>query len=184
MGAEAHGPGLTECKEDSFKQRRNRNSVRKTKLRLRQAGFWVGGGNRQVKSVTGRCVTCKRLTGSLGMQQMGQLPAVRVEHSAPFTHFGIDCFGPFHLNGRCTKLLRYGLRFTCMYSRAVHLEVLDNMSTDSFINALRCFLCIRREVHSMYCDNGTNFVRVNNEFVKLLTHRLIPHSSATSQNIT
>ena len=43
------------------------------------------------------------------------------------------------------------------------------MSTDSFINALRCFLCIRREVHSIYCDNGTNLVRVNNEFVKLLS---------------
>ena len=56
-----------------------------------------------------------------------------------------------------------------MYSRAVHLEVLDNMSTDSFINALRCFLCILKEVHSIYCDNSTNLVRVNNEFVKLLS---------------
>ena len=56
--------------------------------------------------------------------------------------------------------------FTCLASRAVHLELVEDLSTDSFINALRCLIAIRGPVKLIQSDCGTNFVGAANEFVK------------------
>ncbi|XP_067949851.1 uncharacterized protein [Watersipora subatra] len=97
---------------------------------------------------------------------MGDLPQTRVEPSPPFTHVGVDCFGPYTVKDRRTELKRWGLLITCMYSRAVHIEILEAMSADSFINAIRRCICIRGGIKTIYCDNGTNFVGADNELAK------------------
>lgn len=58
---------------------------------------------------------------------------------------------------------RYGLLLTCLCSRAIHIEMLEDMSTDAFINSLRCFIAIRGTVRQIRCDQGTNFVGAKNE---------------------
>lgn len=103
------------------------------------------------------------------VQLMGELPQDRVQPSPPFTHVGIDCFGPFTVKDRRTEVKRWGLIITCMYSRAIHIETLDSMTSDAFINALRCFVCIRGSVTTIYCDNGTNFVGADNELYRELS---------------
>jgi len=45
-----------------------------------------------------------------------------------------------------------------MASRAIHLEILDDMTTDAFINALRCLIAIRGPIRQLRSDRGTNFV--------------------------
>lgn len=95
---------------------------------------------------------------------MGILPQERVDPAPPFTHMGIDCFGHFLVNDRRTEAKRWGLVFSCMYSRAVDIELLESMTTDAFINALRSFICIRGSVRTIFCDNGSNFIGANNEF--------------------
>lgn len=66
------------------------------------------------------------------------------------------------------ELKRYGLLFTCMCSQAVHLEVLDDLSSNAFINALWCLITIRGNVRQLYSDQGTNFVGAKNEFAELM----------------
>ena len=90
---------------------------------------------------------------------MSDLPEPRIEpYHAPFTTVGIDCFGPFMIKRARSEIKRYGCVFTCFATRAIHLEMLDDLSSDSFLNAFRRF-CARRGVpEKVYSDNATNFV--------------------------
>ncbi len=99
---------------------------------------------------------------------MAELPKERVEASAPFTHCATDVFGPFIINRAHKEYKRYGLILTCLYPRAVHMEMLEDLSTDTFINALRCFISLRGAVRQLHCNHGTNFVRAKNEFREAL----------------
>ena len=99
---------------------------------------------------------------------MSELPKERVEVSPPFTYTGMDCFGPFIIKRGRKEHKRYGLLLTCLSSRAVHIEMLEDLSTDSFINALRCFISLRGAVCQLHCDHGTNFVGARNEFREAL----------------
>jgi len=94
---------------------------------------------------------------------MSDLPTERVKHSPPFTYCGMDVFGPFLTKQARKENKRYGLLFTCFYSRAVHVEMLEDLTLDAFINGLRCFIALRGSVRQIKCDQGTNFVGVKNE---------------------
>lgn len=99
---------------------------------------------------------------------MADLPTDRVEPSPPFSYCGMDYFGPFITKQGRKEHKRYGLLFTSLSSRAIHIEMLVDMTTDSFINALRCFIAIRGTVRQIRSDQGTNFVGAKNEFDKAL----------------
>ena len=99
---------------------------------------------------------------------MGNLPEDRMETSPPFTYTGIDCFGPIHDKDGRKDIKRYGLLLTCLCSRAIHIEMLDDMTTDAFINALRALIAIRGNVCQLRSDQGTNFIGARREFAELM----------------
>ncbi|KAK7933319.1 hypothetical protein WMY93_004215 [Mugilogobius chulae] len=139
-----------------------------TMMELRANGFWVIGGSKEVAKLISKCVQCRKLRRPTEEQRMSELPKERVEISEPFMHCGMDCFGPFITKQGRKEHKRYGLVFTCFASRAVHIEMLEDMSTDTFINALRCFISLRGAVSKLYCDQGTNFVGAKNELKEAL----------------
>ena len=94
---------------------------------------------------------------------MADLPPERTDQSPPFTYIGVDYFGPFEVKEGRRYVKRYGVIFTCLYSRAVHVELCDDLSSDAFINCLRTFISLRGAVRAIYCDHGTNLVGGNNE---------------------
>lgn len=134
-----------------------------TMAAVRSAGFWVVGLSTTASSIIHNCTTCRRLRRPMETQKMADLPADRVEVAAPFTHSGCDVFGPFQVRDGRKHCKRYGLLFTCLASRAVHIEVLEDLSTDCFIQSLRCFTALRGNLSTLRCDNGTNFVGAHNE---------------------
>lgn len=87
---------------------------------------------------------------------------------APFTDVGVDYFGPIDVKRSRSHLKRYGVLFTCLTSRAVHLEVAYTLDADSYINAVRRFVYRRGPVSSIRSDNGTNFVGANRELKESL----------------
>ena len=99
---------------------------------------------------------------------MAALPKDRLEPAAPFTYSGVDYFGPFVIKEKRTELKRYGALFTCMVTRAVHIEVAHSLETDSFINAVRRFVCRRGPVRQLRSDRGTNFVGAKRELKEAL----------------
>ena len=128
-------------------------------MTLLRKTYWIIGGNSTCRKLLRNCVTCRKVNGRPGVQLMSELPVTRIDGDVPpFTHTGLDCFGPFAVSLGRKSYKRYGVIFTCMSSRAVHIEVASNLSTDSFINSLRRFICRRGNVRTITCDNGTNFV--------------------------
>ena len=121
--------------------------------------YWIQGLRGLVRRVLRDCRRCRRLYSKPEKQRMGELPDVRLaKDKPPFHNVGVDCFGPFTTKLGRRQQKRYGCIFTCMTCRAVHLEVLDSMDTDSFINALVRFTSRRGNPGTISCDNGTNFV--------------------------
>ena len=107
---------------------------------IRQAGYWLVNGNQVVSNELNSCVTCKRLRGRPLEQQMADLPNDRMEETAPFTYVGFDVFGHWSIQSRKTRgaaatSKRWGLLFTCLNSRAVHIEVLESMDSRQMLLA-------------------------------------------------
>ena len=97
---------------------------------------------------------------------MADLPKSRVEPAPPFTYCRVDVFGPWHVQRERSVAKRYGALFTCFASRAVHIEVAHSLETDSFIQALRRFICRRGPFREIRCDRGKNFIGAEAELKK------------------
>ncbi|XP_073720576.1 uncharacterized protein [Misgurnus anguillicaudatus] len=130
---------------------------------IRSAGLWILGEKRFVTNLLNKCTTCRRLRGNVQQQKMADIPADRLIQTPPFTHVGVDIFGPWNISIRRTRggvleNKRWAVMFTCLVTQAVHIEVVESLSTSSFINALRRFLAIRGPTKLFRSDCGTNFV--------------------------
>ena len=125
---------------------------------IRAAGYWIIGARSAVSSQILQCVMCKRLRGAPQQQKMADLPSDRLQDTAPFTYTAVDAFGPFYVKERRSTIKRWGFLFTCLSSRAIHIETINTLTTDSFINAFRRFVCRRGKVRELRCDRGTNFI--------------------------
>lgn len=122
-----------------------------TESAIRTDGFWVVGAKNLVRSEIRSCVTCRKLQGSFGWQKMADLPVDRHQPAPPFSYVGVDTFGPWITTQRRTRggtvnQKRWAFMFTCLVSRAVHLEAIEELCTSSLINALRGFTALRGQV--------------------------------------
>ncbi|XP_025266782.1 uncharacterized protein LOC112638782 [Camponotus floridanus] len=124
--------------------------------------YWVLRARTQVKQIIHQCVNCVREKAEIPAQLMGDLPQARISTPArAFSHAGVDYAGPIVTrasSGRgITARKGYIVLFICLASRAVHLELASNYSTEAFLDAFSRF-CARRGLPStMYSDNGTTF---------------------------
>ena len=120
--------------------------------------FWIIKGRVAVRRVLRDCFKCRRRNAPTGEQRMANLPLERVTPDRPpFTFVGVDYFGPMLVKQKRSHVKRYGCLFTCLASRAVHIEIAHSLDTDSFIDALRRFIARRGRPEVMRSDNGTNF---------------------------
>ena len=116
--------------------------------------FWILKGGTAVRRVISRCIKCRKPE----QQIMAPLPVARITPAdAPFTSVGVDYFGPIHVKLKRSRVKRYGCIFTCLTMRAIHIEVSQDLSTDSFLLAFSRFVSRRGAPTEIYSDNGTNF---------------------------
>ncbi|XP_011874869.1 PREDICTED: uncharacterized protein LOC105565906, partial [Vollenhovia emeryi] len=98
---------------------------------------------------------------------MGNLPQVRVREAIPFANTGVDFCGPFYIKEKKhrnrIRIKVYVCIFVCMTIKAVHFEVVNDLTSDGFLAALRRFISRRGIPAQVYSDNGTNFVGANNQ---------------------
>nr|XP_049461184.1 uncharacterized protein LOC125906437 isoform X2 [Anopheles coluzzii] len=131
--------------------------------------FWVIDLRAVVRSVISKCQRCKNERARPIAPMMAPLPESRAAvFKKPFTHTGVDYFGPMTVSiGRRVEK-RWGAIFTCMTTRAIHLEIAKDLSTNSFIMCLKNVQHRRGKICHIYSDNGTNFVGANRQITELI----------------
>lgn len=120
---------------------------------------WILRCRVAVRKCKSECMICRKKAARPVPPLMGQLPGSRIESgNAPFHHTGVDYFGPFYVKIRRGTEKRWGVLFTCLTTRAVHLELAESLDTSDFINALVRFMNLRGKPAHIWSDNGTNLV--------------------------
>ncbi|XP_067041082.1 uncharacterized protein [Acropora muricata] len=107
--------------------------------------YWILKASKLSKAVKFKCVTCRKMAHKAEMQLMADLPVLRLApQTPPFRYTACDYFGPFSVKvGRNKRAQHYGVIFTCLNTRAVHLEMAVDLTTMEFIQVLRRFFSIR-----------------------------------------
>lgn len=121
------------------------------------------GGAKTARNVTFACFVCRRVSKQSVSQKMADLPESRCEVRPPFEAVGVDCFGPVDIKEGRRTVKRWAVLFTCLSSRATHIEVLHSMDTSSMMSAMRRMVARRGHVMEVVSDNGTNFTGVARE---------------------
>ena len=128
--------------------------------------FWIIKLLKMVKSIRYNCVICKKLDKRLSEQIMGKLPVERLKPSPAWSCTAIDLFGPFKIKDEVKKRTigkTYGVIFNCLATRAVHVDLAADYSTEKFLMVLRRFVSIRGFPSKLYSDNGPQLVAANEE---------------------
>ncbi len=121
--------------------------------------FWIVDGRAAVRRAAERCQFCKLARAKPIIPKMGELPYYRlVTKKHPFTYTGVDLMGPIEVVVGRHHEKRWVAVFTCMVTRAVHIEVVHALSTDETMMALSRFVDTRGRPSHIYSENGTNFV--------------------------
>lgn len=135
---------------------------------LRQQ-YYVLNARTAVRRVWKDCPTCILSRAKPTPPQMAPLPLCRVtQQKRAFMETGLDYFGPMEVTIGRRREKRYGVLFTCMATRAIHLEIAASLTTDSAIMAIRRFSARRGFPNKIFSDNGTNFRGADKELANAL----------------
>ena len=143
------------------------NGIGETLNAIRET-HWIVKGRATVKKVLRRCVICKRFEGKpIAMPPAPQLPEDRVSTQAPFTMTGVDFAGPLYVQSPRESCKVYICLFTCGSTRAIHLELTEDLTATSFLLAFRRFTSRRRLPSKMMSDNAKTFKATSKEITKI-----------------
>ncbi|XP_071056054.1 uncharacterized protein [Onthophagus taurus] len=127
--------------------------------------FWIVSARKVIYRVLSKCIKCFRAKPRSYAPIMADLPKYRVSALKAFSVVGIDYAGPFLISmRRCRGTISvkgYVCIFVCSATKAIHLELVSDMSTEAFIASLRRFVSRRGRCELIFSDNGTNFVGAN-----------------------
>ena len=146
-------------------------------LSLIRQQYWILQGREQVKRSLRHCIVCKKIEGlPFKTVYNPDLPRMRVDEAPPFSHVGIDFAGPLFGKEKGEVVKTYLCLFTCRSTRAVHLEMIESLSVENFIQAFRRFCARRGLPATIITDNAKTFRSASMEIKKLLrSPRLSEH---------
>ncbi|XP_033212236.1 uncharacterized protein LOC117169837 [Belonocnema kinseyi] len=133
--------------------------------------LWPLNGRNITRQIIHKCVRCFRARRREIDYVMGDLPQERVSRCRPFLNVGVDYFGPFYIKEKRfrnrNKLKVYVALFTCLSTKAVHLELVSDLTTEAFIASLKRFFARRGISQNIHSDDATNYVGANRQLVKV-----------------
>ncbi|XP_062559859.1 uncharacterized protein LOC134224507 [Armigeres subalbatus] len=131
--------------------------------------FWPLRIRNLARSVVHSCVNCFRCKPTVLEQLMGDLPPERVTFSLPFLNTGVDLCGSFYYrkNRKAVSTKCYIAIFICLVTKAIHVELVNDLSTAAFLAALHRFIGRRGKPEAIHCDNARNFRGAARELAEL-----------------
>ena len=137
-------------------ERVSHNGVKETLTEVR-AKFWIVTGRSFVRSIIHHCVLCRRFEGAAyHAPPPPPLPEFRVKEEPPFTFTGVDFAGPLYIHsfGLTASNKVWICLFTCCVTRAIHLDIVTDLSTETFLRCLKRFAARRGMPRKFVSDNG------------------------------
>uniref|UniRef100_A0A5S6Q5G2 Integrase catalytic domain-containing protein n=1 Tax=Trichuris muris TaxID=70415 RepID=A0A5S6Q5G2_TRIMR len=131
--------------------------------------FWILKGRAAVKRVVRDCVICRKVYSAPYQPKMAELPKERITEASPFQRTGVDFAGPLFVRRRRSQAKVYVCLFTCMVTRAIHLELVQGLTTQDFLLAFRRFVARRGRPDYMQSDNFRSFSAADRELDELLS---------------
>ena len=135
--------------------------------------YWIVKGRQAVKKIISRCTVCRRFEGNrYRTPPPADLPAFRLSHQPAFSHVGVDFAGPLYVKSHNTSAMEkvYIALFTCCSSRAIHMELVRDLSTGTFIRCLRRFSSRRGVPECVVSDNAKTFKKTSKILKRIFTH--------------
>ena len=162
---------LTKLFIEQCHKRVHHGGVRETLAELRTR-FWVSKGRQAVKLSIRRCVVCRRYEGTAySVPVTAQLPSFRVEQAPPFSRVGIDFAGPLYVKASGNQMKKvYIALFSCAVTRAIYLDVVENLETPTFLRCFRKFIGRRGVPELVISDNAKTFKAASKELKLLYEH--------------
>lgn len=137
--------------------------------------YWPIQGRNLTKKIVHDCIVCFRARPRSYQYKMGELPKERLNPAPAFYNCGVDFAGPFLIKDKrtrgCKLVKSYLCIFVCLATKAMHLELVGDLSSEAFLACLRRFVARRGSPASITSDNATNFIGANRqltEFIKLI----------------
>jgi len=129
-----------------------------TSAALRQM-YWIPSARQYIKSLLRKCVTCLKIVGKpFSAPDPAPLPISRTKDVDPFTYTGVDFAGALYVKDGGQERKVYLCLFTCAITRAVHLEIVQDLTAGTFLLAFRKFAGQRSLPMMMISDNGSTYL--------------------------
>ena len=148
------------------------SGVTKTLAKSRRK-FWVVRGRRLSEKIKRNCYRCRILDKKLAEQQMAPLPTSRTKIAPTFHITSMDLFGPIEIRDTVKQRTRkkvWGVIFNCTVTRAMFIDLTEDYGTDSILQTLRRFICIRGCPSEIQSDQGSQLIAAAKEIAELVKH--------------
>lgn len=150
-----------------------------------RAQYWIINVKNTIRQSIHECIICTRSRKLASHQLMGLLPKERVNPAPPFTNSGVDYAGPISIKlwkGRCNRTTKgYIAIFICLATKAIHLEVVSDLSTEAFLAAYKRFVSRRGICLNIFSDCGTNFVGADKQLQRQAKQQKAEINNKTAQ---
>jgi hypothetical protein len=177
---------VTEAIIRHFHVKNLHSGTQSTLASIRQQ-YWPIAGRNKIKQIIHKCISCFRAKPIIAQQKMGDLPVKRLEPARPFINSGLDYCGPILIKthrgrGKQKTIKAYVCLLICLSTKAIHIELVSDLTADTFLDALKRFVSRRGTVKSIISDNATNFIKANKDLIDL--HQFFQNSEISRKLVT
>ena len=136
--------------------------------------WWIQRCQQKVKLVLRCCVTCLKVTGKSYIQPLiTPLPDFCLQEACLFEVVGLDYTGGLFVKSEKRERKVYVVAFTYTYTHTVHLELVNDNSTQSFLQSFRRFLSRRSKQRLIISDNVTSFLAASKTLVNIFKDSVV-----------